>query len=203
MFNPHARQIAQFAQQTPEGLARVGQFVILTIQTPLARVPSSMRQVDKMGHSATELWGTKSEALAWIQRNAAKLHSQLLEDWYDTRVPEEEFCEGWLAMLARQWPGIGIAKAGFFLQLSFNRIGCLDTHNLERFNIPERAFRDAKKRTPVRLAQLCRQYVETCERFGGVEGLWDSWCEYVAGKFPAMYRSAEYVSELHCEAILG
>jgi hypothetical protein len=99
-------------------------------------------------------------------------------------------------------PGFGPAKAGFVCQLVYGVAGCIDTHNLARFDIPTRRFDNYKQiKTIKSKRKRIELYLKTCRDAGGCAKLWDGWCEYVAARQPNTYRDAQHVSELHIEAL--
>jgi hypothetical protein len=201
MFETHQAKIGAYAQRSPENMARVLTFVVLTIRQPLHRVPADMETVyNSTDHDEISgiLFGHKAAAWASIDARRDETYRDLMVMWEDG-TPHADM----LAYLAKR-PGLGLVKAGFALQLIFGIVGCLDTHNLTRYGIPENRFNASKgkaKRYETRLGHA-QTYVETCEALGGCQSLWDTWCTYVATNQPDTYRDPEHVSELHCDAIL-
>lgn len=100
--------------------------------------------------------------------------------------------------------GLGLAKAGFLLQLTFGLSGCIDTHNARRYGVDmaARTFRieDRPTKPATRLAKA-KRYNALVETMGGTESLWDTWCEYVAANQADFYNDADHVSRLHIEAL--
>ena len=202
MFDTHQAEIGAYAQHSPENMARVLKFVILTIRQPLYRVPADMELIHDP-HAPEEelagvLFGHKAAAIAWIEAD----HEGVYQDLMAYHLTDDYTAA--LAYLAAK-PGLGYVKAGFVLQLCFGVVGCLDTHNLARFGIPDSAFAASKAKAKKHVTRMghAERYVLTCQELGGCAYLWDSWCEFVASKYPDTYHDAEHVSALHVEAIMG
>jgi hypothetical protein len=203
MFKEHQTKISQWARRSPDNFGRVMQFVILTIRMPLHRVAGDFETVEQGGDDAMGvLFGFKYRAWreAWEQRE--KLFTYLEHVWSDPELTARDKHMDMLEAVADCF-GFGPVKAGFVLQLVYGNSGCIDTHNLKRFGIGLRAFSNysGKKTRKGRRAMLSR-YVDTIERQGGPEKLWDGWCEFVAQNSPGPYQGSAYVvSRTHCDAL--
>ena len=68
--------------------------------------------------------------------------------------------------------------------------GCLDSHNLERFQIKVSRYKNKLAKGRI------EEYNDLCARLGGPEYLWDTWCDYLATR-DGRYLSASEVSRLH------
>lgn len=179
--NPH---IGATARQSPSAHAKVCRFVLATIRVRF--LPDVYETFAKDDYTNRKVWfGHKLDGLAYISANEQAL--------YDDAMAASDDSER-IAVYMRI-PGIGIAKAGFICQLVFGSVGCLDSHNLKRFGIPENRFR-AKQSPKARAAQI-DDYVECCKAIGGSEYLWNSWCELIADKY---HVAPEYVSQCHSVA---
>lgn len=201
MFATHQARIETYARQSPDNLARVIQFVILTVRQPLSRIPGDMEIVDRGGDEAMSiLFGWKNAALLQVWAERERTHSYC-EHIVESDASDRSKSAALLEHLGGLH-GFGLAKAGFVVQLAYGLAGCLDTHNLTRFGLPKRAFRDFKllKSSAARRHAIAR-YLTACEDAGGCAALWDSWCEYVAAQYPTIYPSAWEVSALHCRAL--
>ena len=96
-------------------------------------------------------------------------------------------------------PGLGLAKSGFIVQMLYGMSGCIDTHNLTRFNLHRRRFACGTKATDRR---RIGEYNDMVGRLGGTARLWDEWCIYVADR-DANYVDADHVSRLHLTPLEG
>ena len=208
MYDNHQALISDFARQNPDNFAKVLQFVILTIRRPLRDVPIITEIVEQGGPDARGvLFGWKFQAFqnVWEKRRALYGACERYATTYSIgqdRIAFDKLCAGaMIASLADQ-RGFGPVKAGFAVQLIYGLAGCIDTHNLKRFNIPPRTFDNyGQLKTDKARADKVRRYVDTCYALGGPKVLWDGWCQYVATNQPALYESAEQVSALHCVAL--
>lgn len=215
MFANHQPIISEYARQNPDNFARVLKFVILTIRARLFNLPAAMETLENPeseSEQASLLYGFKSASIAQIDADADSLFEQAELIFYHAESPRAA-AES-LLNLFTTIHGFGLAKAGFAAQLIYGVSACLDSHNIERFNIAAAAlksstFKNAK--TAKTRAKWIRRYCELVEKCGGTESLWDSWCEYVFNKpdptgykmsgNKSAYKSVNHVSAIHCESL--
>ena len=210
MYAKHQPAIGRWAREQPEHFRDVLRFVVLTIRQPLFNAVADMEalqsdnQYEHGDAVRSALWGFKGESWAFINTNYERLY-HVLEDIYLNADCPLEMEDEMLGFLATEVPGLGLIKAGFALQIVYGVSGCIDSHNLRRFGLPSRKF-DSKGRLHTlkrkTLRKKCREYHDTVREHGGTSGLWDSWCDYVAKKWPSRYRDADHVSELHAVAFM-
>ena len=74
--------------------------------------------------------------------------------------------------------GLGLAKAGFTLQMIWGVTGCIDTRNAEQFGV--KAPKSVKSSSDKVAYEHAARYVALCDKLGGSEYLWDNWCMGVA-----------------------
>lgn len=203
MFDSHQPRIAAYAKRGPDEFARVMTFVYATIQQSLDTVPGAMKDIDREGIESRYLWGFKRDAFEWLQANKAAIYHDAMEL---ALIPDPAIAERELLAYLGECPGLGLVKAGFVTQLAFGLGGCIDGHNVRRFEVLEgrkalpiymRAWH-YKKAKPGKRAEYVSSYQGLLKRAGGCEMLWDDWCIYLRSRAPAKYQSADYVSELHC-----
>ena len=143
----------------------------------------------QQGASAPALWGSKRSGYTYLRENAEALYEQLVES------PKGETVD--VVRYIMQVPGLGIPKASFLAQCLGYDVGCLDSHNLKRFNLPLNFVKATINSIKV------ANYVEYTQELGSEE-LWNSWCEYVAGnKYNKSLPTADAVSAYHYTAITG
>lgn len=215
LFNTHQKLVAEYGRQDAECFARVLKFVVLTIRTRLAQVPSDMETLDlaEAGEASPDidsiLYGSKRGAVMDINANKDALFSQAESIVYHAES-EREAAESLVDLFSGIY-GLGLAKAGFCAQLLYGLSGCLDSHNLERLGISPNLVKSSTFKNAKTLAtrrKWLARYQDIVESQGGTSALWDSWCEYVAarpdetgvrmnGNKP-LYESAFHVSALHC-----
>ena len=159
---------------SPEGLIDAVTFVLLTIQQQFKCVRNAMRRVKAEGRDSAVLFGFKRAGFDYVTEHAEVLHAAL------TKACEVGDVVGAIDVFSNV-PGLGVVKAAFVCQLAGLEVGCLDVHNLTRFEINGQAFKfTPKTKRATRLSKI-KYYVEVCSNLGGSEYLWDSWCNHVAG----------------------
>ncbi len=191
MFANHQPQLSSLGRASPEGLTRIATFALCTIRQPL-RIACEDYKLVRQGDTSS-LFGAKHSGLAYLRQHAPELW-EACEYAYET-ANDDTAADLILAELMRV-PSLGPAKAGFVAQMIYGLSGCIDTHNLARFNLPARAM-EVHKRNPARCRATLRDYNAFCRKVGGTEALWDGWCAYLAERDPVNYPSAYRVSELH------
>jgi hypothetical protein len=203
MFAEHQPIIEKFAKKNEDNFFQVLQFVLLTIQQPLWRLPSMMKDANENGLQCRDLWGVKADGWRFAKANKVLIYENAMA--IDHAYPDPEAASRELLIYFASLPGLGLVKGGFLAQLAFGLCGCLDTHNVLRFNLtPSQVKASAFKglKTVAGKQHKVDMYLELCEELGGVAGLWDSWCAHVHSKsrFGYYYRDAHHVSMIHCEA---
>ncbi len=195
MFAEHQSRIGRYVGSGGTvAFTHVATFVLLTIRQPLWRVRGDLERI--AAGDLSPLWGSKAAGFEWLQRNGATVYPRLVE------LVERGDTDAALELMA-QCPGLGLVKAGFVLQLCWGVSGCLDTHNLVRFNLKASAFALGKAKAATRLRKAA-EYNALIELLGGCEQLWDGWCQwaYDHGKGnKGHYNNADAVSAEHCAAL--
>jgi hypothetical protein len=198
MFSTHQPVIAQYARSNPVAMARVALFAVLSIQQPLTRLQIDLASVETLGARSPALWGIKRNAYAFWQSgiDRTRVYDKLMAWWLDATISLEEF--DFLGMsFASTLPSFGLPKAGFFLQMCFGRVGCLDTHNVNMYGL-KRIRTPKELKTETAKEKLIINYIRLCENLGGAEYLWNNWCAYVAAKNKT---EASYISSLHVTSL--
>lgn len=221
MYAKHQKFISDYAQASADNMANVLRFVVITIQNRLFNCPGDLETVNNAVSGLGDfeaaqgiLYGHKAQAIAYIEAHKLDIFEQA------KRIDYFEPCEieraASLLGLFASIPGLGLVKAGFCVQLCFkqNLVGCLDSHNIERFGINPNKLRSSRYKQVKKLStkrKALLDYIDLCKNLGGACELWDSWCEYLAqredktgekfnGNKP-LYESAYHVSALHCVAL--
>lgn len=186
MYADHQPLISKLGRSDAQGFLRVATFAVCTIRvhlhTAVADLPYALA-----GEPCTSIFGQKHDALAALRRGAPELHEELEYLFEFDASPDA------LLRVLMTVPGLGLAKAGFTLQMIYGISGCIDTHNIARFNLPARQFQSGQKSVDRRRIPA---YNAMVDRLGGTEALWDDWCEYVAAR-DGSYLNADHVSQLH------
>ena len=116
-------------------------------------------------------------------------------------VPSQSNAELLLAIACI--PGLGLVKAGFYIQLCTGYMGCLDVHNLKRFGLDRKTFLVPESLSWETALGKANMYLETIEKCGGSEYLWDSWCDYIAALYPKKFKNGEHVSQCHVDYLIS
>lgn len=208
MFAEHQPIIGDWARKAPSHLAECIRFAVLSAQQPLYRVPDDMRAVhDSHPEAGDILFAWKGEAWRQAGANANANYWNAMALWDDYQcdmVSRDTFARELVQYLAGNVYGLGLAKAGFVAQLAFGVAGCLDTHNLRRFNLGARVFDNfCQRKTARNRRAMVQRYCDICDKLGGTEFLWDSWCRYVAteSRNARQYESPNHVSLIHLTAL--
>ena len=183
MFKKDQGKIARFASKKPENVAKVAEFVLLTIQR---------RFIEVERHYTGELpiigmTGITRKGIEFAYENSGLLHQII----YTEGLTLAERILG-----VMQTPGLAIVKSGFVIQLCRGECGCLDTHNIRMYGLDKNSFNG--QGTIPAITKRIHLYIQTCERLGGSEKLWNTWCKFIADKYSERYEGkASIVSKLH------
>jgi len=200
MFDTHQKAIGEFARANPANMAKVYTFVIATIQQSIETVPDMTKDMVLLGSASPYAWGFKADAMDFIRDNADMVFHASMAINANHANPQD--AEHELLKFFADLPGLGLAKGGFMVQLCYGLSGCLDSHNLARFNISANDFKASrfkKAKSPALRSDIVQAYHIACHNAGGTRSLWDSWCEYVAGLRDDL--TGYQVSALHCRAL--
>ena len=196
MFSTHQSTISDFALGSNVGLERTFRPVFLSIRQPFHSMAKQMQDVDENGMQSPYLFGWKRDGLAFVRANASGLRHAL------AGVPAG-YGDAEALLKVASVPGLGLVKAGFVCQLVTGSVGCLDSHNLERFGLNANAFKYGAGASEALKRKKALAYLDACWKAGGCESLWDGWCNHVAENQPKHWRSGFDVSAMHQSAILG
>jgi hypothetical protein len=195
MYKQETRDILSYVHtKGPDGLVDVASFVLSTIQTPLVRTKPQVADIKINGSRSEALWGFKRAGYEAVEGDKRKLYSALVER--SESLP-------WAIYTMMSFPGFGMVKGSFFLQCIGYQVGCLDSHNIKRFGLDEKTLKVSANLSVDKKMEKVYGYIDTCDRLGGAEGLWNDWCKHVAslGKQNKSLPTAEAVSRFHYEVI--
>lgn len=197
MFATDQSIIGRYGRESADNMAHVLKFVLATIQQPLFTVPKALESIVKYGDESPFIWGFKTACLADIVERKDAIYSDAMNIWYGVADPAH--AERDLLIHFTSVHGLGLAKAGFAVQLLFGLSGCIDSHNVTRFGFNATDIKSSRYKSAKgdRKRQFIDAYGELVSIAGGTETLWNEWCAYVRSKHPIHYRSTDYVSELH------
>jgi hypothetical protein len=188
MFLTHQTEIQTFASQNADNCFKVLRFVQLTIQQNFSQMPNMVEELNQTG-DVKRLTNRQKDAIYEYSERRQEIYSVL----FSGLSLEDKLL--YIASL----PGFGLPKAGFVLQCCLGRVGCLDTHNLKRFNLNPKDFVLRKNINTNR--EKARRYIELCDIELGCAYLWNSWCELIAQRYPKYYADASHVSRLHVDCV--
>ncbi len=198
MYSDHVPLIREHAEASPQGLADVLTFALLSARVQFWRLDDQMQSVRKLGKDSPALWGWKREGYLRVQTSKLALHA--MEPWqlYPTYAMET---------VIANIPGLGLAKGGFVCQMLGQPIACLDVRNRDVLGLPERFFREFRrdrngdvKVSPKRFRERVEQYIATCQNTGGAEYWWNRWCNDTAARLGT---TGEEISAEHVRIITG
>jgi len=195
MYDVHQKQISDFARSTPERFAHTLGFVLCTIRQPLhiAALQAAMLRSKNGYERVRPLFAFKMRAYSYVWKNRRALHAnaELLYKAGNMDALLDYFT---------QLHGYGLAKAGFACQLIYGVSGCIDGHNLRRFDISHLP-RVPPGVLPATRRAHCIAYNALIARCGGTAELWNGWCGYVHARNPRRYDSPAHVSAYHALAL--
>jgi len=136
----------------------------------------------------------QQRGIAWLAEHGTLLRDALIA--FRDNPPAALYC-------ATRVPALGLAKGGFLCQMMGIDVGCLDTHNVDRYALPRSSVCLRKGLRDITQMRAINAYCELCRSLGGSAALWGSWCEYLASLYPEEYTSGRYVSDLHVQYVEG
>ena len=197
MYKTHQPRISRFALQSADNMAKVMTMVSLSIQQPWHAVGKQLADVMTVGRKSRFLWGSKGKLFDYVQKHKADLFVSL-HDYKKNRITLAE-----LLVRFAEVDGLGLVKAGFVLQLCLGKVGCLDIHNLRMYGVNPSDFKYGKNATLETKLRIAELYIAMCEKLGGSEKLWDTWCDNLAQnpRCRKYFTSKHHVSRVHCEFV--
>lgn len=189
MYRDEVTAISGAMQDNIASFRRGVMFAICSIRQPVETVPSMLDEIDARGSEAEALaMPMKFEGWRYVTEHGERLRADVLA------MSDRDALVRLLAV-----PSLGIVKAAFVLQFLGRDIGCLDTHNLRRLNIPMRKFSASNHGQKGKPAGYSTGQIDLYFELAGGKAqlLWDTWCAQVAKMRPDLFPDAEYVSRLH------
>jgi hypothetical protein len=194
MFAEHQPLIREYAMQSADHTADVGYFVLATIQQQFSVVRESYWDMKDKGLDSKFAWGSKAAGMKRIQATKEGIYKDMFG---------HSLSNGELLLSIASIPGLGLVKAGFYIQLCTGCMGCLDVHNLKRFGLDRKTFLVPESLSWETALGKANMYLQTIEKCGGSEYLWDSWCDYIAALYPKKFRNGEHVSQCHVDYLIN
>ena len=191
--------IAAACAQDYATFKRAALVCMLSARRPFAIVGDVVRDVEINGADRSR-WPSAAQkrGVAWLESGQGKAL------WVLLTANDAVRRDAKVALaLATQCPALGLAKGGFLCQMVGIDVGCLDTHNIDKYELPRDALRLRKEGAAATKARAINAYVALCDRLGGSAFLWGAWCEYVADLYPDVYASGRDVSARHVAYVNG
>ena len=195
MYNDDQCRIERWCKN-PDKFLEVGTMVLLSIRMQWVGVGTQMADVRKLGTRSKCLWGWKKRGYIYLRDNRKELYNH---------VRRYRAGKTYLDDLLREFlkvPGLGLPKAGFLAQLLVGDAGCLDMHNIARFDLDPKVWIIRKlKNVDEQVREVDDKialYLKLCALCGGSEKLWNEWCEHLNDKV-LTFDNANDVSRRHWE----
>tara|TARA_Y100000015_G_scaffold28281_1_gene27499 strand:- start:77 stop:700 length:624 start_codon:yes stop_codon:yes gene_type:complete len=196
MFNYINPKINAFALASPDNLADVVAMVVLSIQQPWHSVGQQMQDYKKVGINSRFIWGNKKRTIQYLNKKKHVLFGSFLAVLNSNKSIEDKNKS--LLGLLLHVPGLGLAKAGFVIQLVVGQVGCIDSHNIKKYGVKESILRIPTNASPRLRAKKIEDYVALCASIG-CASLWDNWCNLIADKQPKHFINGDHVSRVHLD----
>lgn len=189
---------ADIARGSRDGFTRTALVAMMSARRKFDIVGDVVESVERYGVNSIWPSAAQKRGIAWLQSTkGAELFDTLANNEMVRHAPAIALAH------ATQCPALGLAKGGFLCQLMGIDVGCLDTHNVDRFEIPRDRVRLRKEASLQARARSIAAYVRLCADLGGSVALWGGWCEYLATMYPDTYHSGADVSARHVAYVGG
>ena len=193
MFKQDQARIERWCKN-PDKFLTVGTMVLLSIRMQWVGVGNQMASVRELGVDSPCLWGWKLDGYKYLREKRKKLYVYVRK-YRAGKLHDYDLIREFLKV-----PGLGLPKAGFLAQLVVGTAGCLDMHNIERFDLEPKVWiirprKDAAAQVR-EIDDKIAMYLKLIELCGGSEKLWDEWCEHLNDRV-GTFHNAEDVSRRH------
>ncbi len=192
MFSTDQPKVAKIARSSTEGFAKVAGFAIASANQKFYSMGEICDSIAKDGADSVYLARHQREGLTQVLDYDPFIHHEITKWQGDPARWENVAFRRFLTI-----PGLGLVKAGFLIQLTLGRIGCLDTHNITKYGIKPSVVAWRKYYT----WKHVDNYINTCRNLGGAEYLWNTWCAGIANRYPDKFASPSAVSSYHWEVL--
>lgn len=185
-------EVNEWSQRNPANMMDMIMMVALSIRQPWSGIGNQVADYREHGVESRFVWGNKLKTLEHLEEHGNAIYY----------AAKGEYTDGRLMELFIEIPGIGLAKAGFIVQLWNGRVGCIDSHNLKRLSIPASVLVWNSKAKPLTKAMKINAYIDACKRRRS-EWLWNTWCNLIAKKHPKHFADSAQVSRSHVTYLTG
>jgi hypothetical protein len=192
----HIDQCNTLTQDNPVAMRNAAMMAVLSIQQNWDTVPHAAVDVAEKGIDSRYIWGFKYDTYEYLHDD------DNMENLFTRTLTEDDPVK--LLDLWTTVPGLGLAKAGFVVQLTRGMIGCVDSHNAKLYDVHPSALVFPKGRMTLDAAHNKLQaYVNLTTAVGGSQFMWEQWCILMAEKYPSQFSNAKSVSQTHVNIIRG
>ena len=200
MFNYINPVINSHCLDNADNLADCIAMVVLSIQQPWHSVGGQMLDYKKLGIKSRFVWGNKKKTIQYLQKKKHVLFGSLLAILNSHKsIADKNHA---LLKLFLHIPGLGLVKAGFVVQLAVGQIGCIDSHNIKKYNVNPNTLKVPVNASPKLKDKKIAAYIALCETIGCAE-LWDNWCALIADKQAKHFASSAEVSRAHYDYLIA
>lgn len=213
MFKSHNPIINEYMQANHEQMSMGIMFVVLSVKTPFHTMKKQMDDYKVNGVNSKYVWGFKRDTHEYLQEHGKDLYNELMDlctrNWHTgtgSHWKNQTERDRRMMLVLTDVPGLGLAKAGFVMQMMFGRVGCIDVHNLKRLRtVSVKDVQFTKMATDKTKYQKIDNYVGICKHNNSTQRLWDQWCDQLVHKAcnRGRFTDGNEVSEFHVAALLS
>lgn len=191
-YSDDIQACATIARSTFDGFERTARVAMLSARKQFKIVGAVVRDVEEHGTGSHWLSSAQCRGMDYLASPKGRALWDILANDKEIRGTPR-----YALAYACQVPALGLAKGGFLCQMMGIDVGCLDTHSIDKYDIPRARVRLRKEQSARVQGRAIIAYTELCANLGGSVRLWGAWCEYLATLYPDVYANGRTVSELH------
>ncbi len=200
MFKYINPRINSHCLDNADNLADCIAMVVLSIQQPWHSVGGQMLDYKKLGIKSRFVWGNKKNTIQYLTKKKHVIYGSLLAILNSHKsIADKNHA---LLKLFLHVPGLGLVKAGFVVQLAVGQIGCIDSHNIKKYNVNPNTLKVPTAASPRLKDKKIAAYIALCDSIGCAE-LWDNWCQLIADKQGKHFASSDAVSRAHYDYLIA
>lgn len=213
MFKDHNPIINEYMQANHQQMCDGIMFVVLSVKMPFQTMGKQMRDYREKGGDSQYIWGFKRQTHEYLQEHGADLYDELMDlsrrSWHSgkgSHLKDRGERDKRMMLVLTDVPGLGLAKAGFVMQMMFGRVGCIDVHNLKRLrSVSEKDLSFQSHSGDKTKIKKIEKYVQICKHNNSTQRLWDQWCNQLTHKQcnRSAFSSGDDVSAFHVTALIG
>ena len=203
MYNTHGIECQKYSQRSAKNMAEVILMASLSIKQPWGSIGKQLADVRLNKVESKALWHWKKDTYRYLESNKYKMYAQMMAVINSKKTDKEKAIS--LMNIFLKVNGLGMAKAGFVCQLTAGLVGCMDSHNIKKYNVDIKTMSlNQNPKTNKGLEANARKvitYIDMCHDYG-TDNMWNSWCSYIATT-SKKWQDANHVSEVHYTYLTG